>query len=284
MNRKIYSLEQTDSIDIYQFTEDELKVINEYVDISGKIYDLLDFYQILVYNLEAFKKQYDIFYNDEIIRKDGKMATSFEVNAHFISISSSARSVMEIIESTLKKLIDGDRFKEKYISKKYDESFSYRIMYFIRNYSQHGHLPITEEEGFYSIDLNVFLTEMDHNIKGKEKKDFEEIRDRIYQKGFPPRIACVMTLIQYIADVTEICKEFLLWIKNYFDEIEKKVARIISDIDEGVIYYAVDGNTAHCIMKDLGMKSKVEDGITYFTSMYDKFFEYILIGKKTFTK
>lgn len=112
---------------------------------------------MLKFNIEQLEDKCTINSNDEIFsEKTEKIVDSITINALTINIFSVGKNLIDYIESFCKVNIP-DKYKdlkENILSKRYDGVFSYRLGLFLRNYSQHGHLPVSVHVGKCCFDLN----------------------------------------------------------------------------------------------------------------------------------
>lgn len=132
---------------------------------------------------------YELMSNDTIIKKDNLNIEENDgiiINALVINYISSARPFVESIETFVKemfKIEEYENFKKLYLNKLYDEKFTYRFLYSLRNYSQHGHLPVyIDYNNKCSFNLEEILNtpHFDHNAKLKKwKKYVKELRKNL---------------------------------------------------------------------------------------------------------
>ena len=278
MNKKVISINGIDEINIYEFKEEDEKIIDDYIYCSDKIHFIDDFYNIFVYNYNLFNKEFKLFYNDRIVKKNGDLANETEVNAHIINIVSTGKTIVDLIDTLSSK--EGEYFKNEVIRKIYDESFSYKLLYYVRNYSQHGYIPVVDDGGFFCFDLNYILSENGYKGNTKAKKSFEEIRNKLLESG-EPKITCVLTVLQYIYDVIEIYNRFFEWIKQKVLEKEKMIIGIIKDIDDEIIPYKVENDMLISFQKNLGITKNIEQYIEQSKKDLDYFKELIDKGRNS---
>lgn len=63
MNRKIIPHTLTNAIKIYKFSNDEINLIDKYININASFLDILTFYKILEYNIKLGKVFYTLMMN-----------------------------------------------------------------------------------------------------------------------------------------------------------------------------------------------------------------------------
>lgn len=282
MNRSIIITDRLEEIDDYLnlFSEDELLAIESYVGMCGKIHDISQFYQLFSYNISLFKRCFNIYYNDFITDLNGTPATEVEVNTHIINIASAGRTVVEIIEGSLKDFPEGDVFKKNTISSTFDKSFSYKLVYYIRNYGQHGHFPVKNDDGYFSFDLDYILTEENYNGNKSTKAEFVDLATDLHEFHGGAKVACVLSILQFICDVINIYIEYLKWIRTKVASAENEVIRITSEIDRDVIVYSIKDGYAHAFHKDFEMMTKIKTDLSFMKNEFNTYSKNVQYGKK----
>ena len=92
---------------------------------------------------EKFSLQFD----DRIFAKRGETVDVIQINALLCNAVSAGRTLIESMEKFDEFYISKDKsFKKNFISKAYDQYSEYKIVDFLRNYMQHGHIPIHYDE------------------------------------------------------------------------------------------------------------------------------------------
>ena len=261
MNRKIVPHTLTNAIKIYKFSNDEINLIDKYININASFLDILTFYKILEYNIKLFKKEFEVSYSDEVICFNHESHIDIEtyINAHFINIISAARILIDSIERDSKYISGNDYFYNKHMTVLYEENFNYRLLYKMRNYAQHGHIPIKYEDGKCSLDINILLSEP-HNDFKKFKHELDNIRTKMNGNG---NIAFKITVQRYLLLVYEIYFSYLEWLRIYSSEIKKSVDLLIENIEDPVIFYKVDDNgMVHGFGKNYGLEEEIESSIS----------------------
>ncbi|HAZ0654615.1 TPA: hypothetical protein J8C18_000341, partial [Enterococcus faecium] len=215
------------------------------------------------YNLTNLLKHFTIFTND-LIESTGEKLTEdqyyYQINALTINLISSAKTLTESIEVCMKNFLaekDFKSFKNKILSKPYDEHFSYRFLLHMRNYSQHGHLPVNIHQQRVYFDLDEILAMPHFDFNGQLKKELDVLRKDIYnQFRDSPRISYVYTVAKFNLVITEIYFNYLKEIKPILiklnDEknellLNTKFQLINSDgSSSDMLFYEFDGENYHC--------------------------------------
>ena len=255
-------IRQIDSL-LETITESDKRIFLNYVELTRHIIELDKLFNVFRYNLTNLLKHFTIFTND-LIESTGEKLTEdqyyYQINALTINLISSAKTLTESIEVCMKNFLaekDFKSFKNKILSKPYDEHFSYRFLLHVRNYSQHGHLPVNIEQQRVYFDLDEILTMPHFDLNGQLKKELDVLRKDIYnQFRDSPRISYVYTVAKFNLVITEIYFNYLKEIKPILiklnDEknellLNTKFQLINSDgSSSDMLFYEFDGENYHC--------------------------------------
>lgn len=141
-------------------TKDEFDTINNQIKIINLHYLIEDSFLIVKGNYEELidfiNKEYqeleesnlETFMNVKFLK-----ANRVEINRRILNYLSSTRTFIDHLLRILKKLNLHERFND-FLRKIYDDNFSYRFYYKLRNYSQHISLPLT----WFSVDVSNLKT------------------------------------------------------------------------------------------------------------------------------
>lgn len=170
------------------WTDERIELFRNYVKITEEIQELHQLFNELMFNLGQLDKECIVYYNDQAVLRDNSEPVDFTIiNALTINILSSGRSLIDYMETILKnqkkeKYVD---FKKNYISKVFDEEFSYKLCYYLRNYSQHGHMPVSvkEDMSFYEFTKQS-ITQKIMEIKIEIEKNPSIVQSRGLFKNF----------------------------------------------------------------------------------------------------
>ena len=137
------------------------------------------------------------------------------------------------------------------VSEAYDEYFSYRFTECIRNYIQHGHIPISfdGEKIFFQISEILDVTHFMFNKK--LKKQLENIEKELIDHGvMETRLGVVPVLYEYFLLIHMIVLEFFRFVKSYFIEHFLEVKKILLENPDHVV--DIHGNKFVCVYLDEG--------------------------------
>lgn len=221
---------QLDEQKIPEFDEKSVYILT-LIEVNRHLQEIEHLFQIYKTNLNLLLNHYVLYKNDSIIRKvDAGPSDYININAMIINMISAGKILVDSIETLFSYLnsqfqSQKNDFKKDCISYYYDKYFSYRLFYFLRNYSQHGHLPISSPGGKrYYFDLQRILETPHFNVGSKFAQEFERIKKDIYKQFHDyPRIAVTTHLIEYNLIIHKIYKRFLDELNRvYFMLIDKK--------------------------------------------------------------
>lgn len=214
-----------DSIQLSDVSEENRKFIESYVSFGEHLQDVHQLFKLLEFNLGQLFNHCIMKYDDRLVNINGEVVDFYAINGLVINIVSSAKTLIEALESFYETELGEERkneFKRKVLSKKYDENFSYRFLLFMRNFAQHGHLPISHiyDEGCFCFDLMQILSTQHIKPNKAIKESMEKVHDEIIEKfEDEPKIAITYTLDSFIVVVYEIYYAFLQTIEDDVKEI-----------------------------------------------------------------
>lgn len=217
--------------------EDEL-LFRKYMEASRHFQEIFQLYKMMLFNLEELLEHYDMQFDDRVYSKYGEKVDVIEINALVSNAVSSARTLIESMDVFDKVYIDKEEnFKKNYISKAYDEDFSYRFIDFIRNYMQHGHVPVSFDGEKISFQLSEILDTAHTKINATLKKQMKNIEQQLFDYGeMNVQLTVVKMLYKYFLLVHILICEFLKYIKKFFLEITNKINSILDDHPEYVLH------------------------------------------------
>lgn len=217
--------------------EDEL-LFRKYMEASRHFQEIFQLYKMMLFNLEELLEHYDMQFDDRVYSKHGEKVDAIEINALVSNAVSSARTLIESMDVFDKVYIDKEEnFKKNYISKAYDEDFSYRFIDFIRNYMQHGHVPVSFDGEKISFQLSEILDTAHTKINATLKKQMKNIEQQLFDYGeMNVQLTVVKMLYKYFLLVHILICEFLKYIKKFFLEITNKINNILDDHPEYVLH------------------------------------------------
>ena len=250
-----------DKLILPELNDEEKSCIHYFIEINRHIQEIDKLFHIFRFNLKSMLHYYTIMNTDRIKRKfifDFKTSDYIAINALIINFISSGKTLTEAIENFLKEKT-GDNselyqmFKTQCLSEKYDQCFSYRFLLRLRDFSQHGHLPITVDiNNICCIDIDQILLTPHFNHNKTILQQIENIRNELHEKHTSyPKIVFTLSIAEFNICITEIYVEFLNNIEKPLQDSIDKIKTLLvnrpeliyksSDILNGFVLYELDG-------------------------------------------
>ena len=185
-------------------------IFQRYLDMTYHVQELDQLYRMMLYNLEKIFRDYDLLFDDRVYTYNGQEVDVLQLNALIGNAISSARTLIESVEVFDKAYIDSDgTFKTYYISKAYDKWMAYRMVDFLRNYMQHGHVPISYDENKIFLNLTEILDVHHMRINKALRQQYTDVYAQLMEQGaVETRLACVFPLYQYFLLVHKLYLDF----------------------------------------------------------------------------
>ena len=236
--RRVIKIEENEQNFIfYKMSEENEKIFRNYIEMSRHFQENTQLYRMMLFDLDDISKQYVFHFDDRVIPLYDKELNILYVNRIIRNAVSSARTLIESMEIFEREYIDSEGyFKINFISRTYDEYFSYRFIDFIRNYLQHGHVPISfdGEKIFFQLSEILDVTHM--RINSSLKKQMKNIEHELLDYGDGNIYLTVVPMCyEYFLLVQVLILEFLRFIKGYLLEHFNKVQEILEENGEYVL-------------------------------------------------
>lgn len=236
--RRVIKIEENEQNFIfYKMSEENEKIFRNYIEMSRHFQEITQLYRMMLFDLDDISKQYVFHFDDRVIPLYDKELNILYVNRIIRNAVSSARTLIESMEIFEREYIDSEGyFKINFISRTYDEYFSYRFIDFIRNYLQHGHVPISfdGEKIFFQLSEILDVTHM--RINSSLKKQMKNIEHELLDYGDSNIYLTVVPMCyEYFLLVQVLILEFLRFIKGYLLEHFNKVQEILEENGEYVL-------------------------------------------------
>lgn len=217
----------------------DLKAFISYEEELEAVHQL---FELFLFNLNQMTNFCTLYYSDKIIRNiDEKEIDFIEINALLINIISAGKTLVDGMEKFLKTEfgeIRADNFKRLHLSKKYDDVFSYRFLCYLRNFAQHGYLPVSKNlNGTYCFDLYQIMSTLHIKPSPSIKQSMEKVSQEIVEiyQG-EPHIAFTYTLDTYTLTVVELYYSFLIEIEEDSNDFYRKVQTILTENPELILH------------------------------------------------
>lgn len=196
---------------------DELTAVAHHVELARHLQEIRQLYQIVLFNLRAMRDNYE-WMNSGEVRYKGQPAEGREhfiaVNALVINLIGSAKTLTDSMECYMKQdEPKGSAASQSYfdfLHQIYDHCFAYRFLIRLRDFSQHGHPPVSQQCANYCFDLRQ-ITEMphfSHNQKIKAQMD-AAVREILTVYRDLPTLGVTMTVAEFTVGLLQIYDRFL---------------------------------------------------------------------------
>ena len=208
--------------------EEHQILFHKYISIATRLQEIDQLFRMLLFNLHSLLRQYDLRFNDFVCNRLNKPVDPIELNALVCNAVSSAHTLVESLETFDRNyLLNTGTFKNNYISRIYDDCFSYRIVDTLRNFMQHGHIPISydEIEGKVYFNLSEILDIQHMKMNAKLKNFLKEIEQQLLKSedAMDTRTTCVFTLYEYFLQIHNLYAEF-------YSYAESELLKLVSDV------------------------------------------------------
>lgn len=240
-------------IHITELLENDRNILIGYVDRTTFISKIGQLFQVFLFNLNNISNHYNIDMADFIEQSNITLSIEneyFAINSLIINYISAGKTLIEAMQCY------GDTFLPgiftEFSKKIYDESFSYRFLLMIRNYSQHGNLPLSvDEDGSYYFDFLQILSVRHHNLKRSIKDEMISIKNELLQEyGVLPKFSFCRTVSEFTFCIFESYNLFFKMVsKDFFDfstqknnVIKAKPYLVYKSDDQfnGLIFYEIN--------------------------------------------
>lgn len=249
-------------------TKEELSFVVDYVELARSLQEIYQWYQIVKYNYDLLKSAY---------KQDDNVA----VNSNMIALLSAGKNMVELMHFCIgfaygKESDELNRFRKECEQKEYDDNFCYRLLSRLRNFTQHGHIPVSKLNDSFCIDLEQIYHTPHYNFNETLRRDAEKIiedirttQQRSFTLSIPP------TVTSYICSIYKIFISFLRRIRPELTNKEFKFQQIIDQYPEliehpnvpdmeGIVFYQLsdEDGTLHGVCTT----EKPEKLLTYWSN------------------
>lgn len=235
---------QMGDLAIVELAADDLESFKRHVEITRHLQEIHSLFSI-------FKFQIDILQKEYILKSDGSVFTNqnaadreedyIAINAYSINIISAGKTLVQSMESFFKMdyFSPDDQLKKEYLEnyhKIYDHSFAYRLMIRLRDYAQHGHLPIDNEGNNYHINLDTILRKPHYNHNKTMAYEMKKIADEISDTyDDTPTFSLTRTLAEFVSKLSLLYERFWDIAENTLLKSQKRAQDIIKKYPENII-------------------------------------------------
>ncbi len=263
-------------ISFNELSSDDLKTARCHVELHRHTEKIHQLFLMFKFNLDCIQNNYTLMNSGEVFQNNNPAKGDEDyiaINAYVNNLISAGRTLIESMECYFNVLHNDDEQKNQYLDyyhNTYDKSFAYRFLIRLRDFSQHGHMPVFKQGHNYYFDLKQILEtpHFNHNnaLKQQMKRSADEIIE-IYRDN--PTLSLTKTLAEYVSQLLLIYHKFWLQIEPNIIDASLKFQSIIKSnaqniIDNGngfakfFIYDVVEGN-AHATPIDINSQAMLQN-------------------------
>lgn len=229
--------EQNKDICFIELPKEHEILFRSYIEESRHLQEITQLYQMMLFGLDEIFLHYQLNFNDTVVPIGGKYIDVIQLNALLGNAVSAARTLVESMVIYDKAYISKEElFKTNYISRTYDEYFTYRFVDFLRNYMQHGHVPVSFDGERIYFQLSEILDVSHMKINANLKIWLKDIEKELIEYGaMDTRLAVVPTLYQYFLLIHTLVLEFFRLVKIYRFEHFREINKVLSEHPEYIV-------------------------------------------------
>ncbi len=213
---------------------DESKTVMQHIGLTRDVKESKQLFDIFYFNLLCLRNNFTLYAGDTVERLSScpdYASENISVNALVINLISSAKTLVEFLRTSAREWFEKDsNGKDKfgiYVSEIYDKSSNYRILMNLRDFAQHGSLPVSCKEGRYSFDIYQILTAPYFSLNKQVKTDMEDFLSKFDLSKNVPCLALTFTIADFVVMVTEVYRTFLSFIKKCISSSYSQVRDMI---------------------------------------------------------
>lgn len=236
----------------HELQKEDERIFRNYIEESRHFQEITQLYKMMLFDLHEIFLHYDLHFDGSVSSLYGKEINILHINALIGNAVSAARTLIETMEVFDRVYIASEgNFKKNFISRAYDEYFSYRFIDFIRNYMQHGHVPISFDGEKIFFQLSEILDVSHMKINASLKTQMKDIEQELFDHGeMNTCLTVIPMLYEYFFLIHTLVHEFFQFIKMYFLEQSNAVQKILEEHPEYIS--EVNGNPVVAVYLDEG--------------------------------
>lgn len=213
------------------------EMFREYMEESRHFQEITQLYQIFIFDFNEIFSYFRFRFDDSIASVNGEKVNIIQLNALLYNAISASRTLVESIEVYDREYVSKDGiFKKYFISSVYDECFAYRFVDFLRNYMQHGHIPVSFDGEKIFFHLSEILNVLHMKINQKLRIWMQDVEIELQKCGsLNTQLAVVPTLYQYFLQIHVLGLEFFKFVKSHRYQYFEKIINEIKEHPEWVL-------------------------------------------------
>lgn len=233
---------ELDASGIQPLLPDELSCMKQYVEMARHLQEIHQLYQIVLFNLSIMRNNYSWINNGDVYH-NGLPAKGNEhfiaVNSMIINLIGSVRTLTESMDCYMNENYKGENAEVQafhdFTHSIYDECFAYRFLIRLRDFSQHGHPPVSQNDANYYFDLRQ-IARMPHFAHNKQIQEqlsaiIAETMDSFH--GYP-YLGVTMTVAEFTVGLWKIYNYFLTCIETHLQTSFAQAQTILGQYPENV--------------------------------------------------
>mgnify|MGYP004653651991 CR=1 FL=1 len=254
-------IDNIESLQIAKLSDDELSTIDNFIYLTRDAQETKQLFDIFYFNLLCLRNNFVLYAGDTVKKSPNCPEYSSEniaVNALVINLISSAKTLAESLRTVAIRWFKKDEENRDsfniYVSDVYDKSIVYRMLMNLRDFAQHGNLPVSQKEGRYSFDIFQILATPHFNLNKQVEADMNEFLSNFDQSEVTACLALTITIADFTVKVIDIYRQFLTYMKENISSAYNKIQQMIKinptivcnthEILNGYIIYFI-GNECH---------------------------------------
>lgn len=231
-------------------SEDDADTISAYINMMDQIHTIENIIKIHSLNFHQIFYHFNIGRSGIVKKMNGLECDDFYLlNSLTISLMATGKTLVDKIGQFDKK---SSKSLAPFISNIYDTNFSYKLIMTLRNFSLHGYIPVYNNEGKFSFNLQYILEEgKNYNFSKSSKKGLIEII-QIIEKQYDDiaNIAYASTIVKFQHEIFNILIKFFTINKEFCCELFTTSESIIQKQNNNpknqVVYFEIF-NQVHAI-------------------------------------
>lgn len=252
-----------------ELSPDEVELAKQHVEITRHLQEIQQLYLMFQYALDCIDSKYTLMSNGKVLKNNDPANTEADfiaINAMVNNLISAGRTLVESMECYVSENYPKDDSNRKeymdFYHKTYDISFPYRFLIRMRDYSQHGHLPVNQDGEWYGFDLYQVLNKPHFKHNGLIKQQLDNaVKEVMDVYGDIPRLSLAMTLAEFTANLLGMYYQFWVSVEPAMIISAIKFKELIVNHPENVnvvgdenvslfIYDVDDDGVAHMVFTD----------------------------------
>lgn len=267
-------------ITLFEYTDEGLQIITSYVEITRHVQEIHQLFEVYRYNLKRLLSIFELNNSDTIKRHSpriGDFSDQIELNALIINYISSGKTLVDAIQACVKASYPTGTSEYKnftaFLSSTYDDCFSYRLLTRLRDFAQHGHLPVSLRNNIACFDIaQIINTPHFHHNKAilKEMEKFNE-ELLVNQKAYPHHVF-TLSVAEYTASMCNVYHTFWTAIHSAFLSKEQSLRTLIKELPECIIHKntTMNGWLFYIMDETLHAFNTEDDSLALFSQCLDE--------------